>query len=147
MKLINGDAVLSTGVSSVPQVPLPIVVNKSSGANHLEQPLPLPFPLLSSTEALLASLFQSQVLFSSGEPAYYRLSSAVTSVATEPGASNDGTLDFGEKSPNSGFWRKGQSLQLATITNRQSSTEWLVQIANTRMQCVIVFILCLQSIR
>ena len=137
MKLINGDAVLSTGVSSVPQVPLPIVVNKSSGANHLEQPLPLPFPLLSSTEALLASLFQSQVLFSSGEPAYHRLSSA----------SNDGTLDFGEKSPNSGFWRKGQSLQLATITNRQSSTEWLVQIANTRMQCVIVFILCLQSIR
>ena len=90
-------AVLSTGVASSPQVTIPITVNRSASSNHLNQPLPLPFPLLKSTEALLADAFQSQLLFSPGEP-------------------------------------ESDQPQLAHIINRVSPTEFLLQIANTRMQ-------------
>lgn len=57
---------------------------------------PNPFPLLKSTETLLEAVFQSQTLFSPGEPA-------------------------------------GQ-LQLAHIINRVAENEYLLQIANTKMQ-------------
>ena len=87
---------LSTAIASSPQVQIPIEMNRSTSSNHLNQPLPNPYPLLKSTEALLSDIFKSQVLFSPGEPS-------------------------------------GQ-IQLAHIINRVSSTEYLMQIANTRMQ-------------
>jgi hypothetical protein len=88
--------ILSSGVASSPQVLIPIEVNRSASSNHLEQPLPNPYPLLKSFKALLSDLFESQVLFSPGEPT-------------------------------------GQ-LQLAHIVNRLSTNEYLMQIANTKMQ-------------
>ena len=88
--------VLSTGVAAEPQVSLPIAINRSANGD-MNQPLPQPYPLLASTEALLSDVFRSQTLFTTGEPA-------------------------------------GEELQLAHIINRVTDREFLVQVANTKMQ-------------